>query len=72
MIALFAVGPALARTWFELAALVHLIAVVSLVYAGTRREAMREILAGALRTGLWISGFFLLFFVVFCLLAAWL
>ncbi|MCL6504640.1 MAG: hypothetical protein K6T86_18320 [Pirellulales bacterium] len=72
MSSLFAMVPALARSWFELAALVHLIAVVSLVYSGTRREAMREILYGALRSGLWISGFFVLFFVVFYLVAAWL
>jgi hypothetical protein len=69
---LFAMCPALARSWFELAALVHLIAVVSLVHSGTRREAMREIFAGALRTGLWISGFFAAFFAAFYLLAAWL
>lgn len=72
MYLLFAIWPGIARSWFELAALVHLIAVVSLVYSGTRREVMREILLGALRSGLWISGFFLVFFVAFYLLAAWL
>ncbi|MDO4569075.1 MAG: hypothetical protein Q4D38_01660 [Planctomycetia bacterium] len=47
----------------------YLIAVVSLVYAGTRHEKMKEIFSDAFRIMMWISGFsiavLILMFVLF-------
>jgi hypothetical protein len=46
--------------WYAL----PLIVAVSLVYAATRHEDMREIFAHALRIGLWIIGVMAILFVV--------
>jgi len=56
---------AVSQFWFA----VPLIVVVSLVYAATRHELMRPILAHATRTAVWISGFMVVVFVVLSLLS---
>lgn len=52
--------------WYAL----PLIVAISLVYAGTRYEAMSDILSRALRMASW-SVFFLALFFVFLFLIAW-
>jgi hypothetical protein len=46
--------------WYSL----PLIVAVSMVYSATRHEAMEAILAGAVRTGAWITGFMLVVFAI--------
>jgi len=52
--------------WYAL----PLVIAVSLVYAATRHEQMRPILAHAARVGLWIIGFMAVIFAVL-LLVSW-
>jgi len=52
------------RLWYAL----PLIVSVSLVYAATRHERVRDILHHAARTAVWIAGFMLLVFAVLYLL----
>ena len=56
---------AISQFWFA----VPLIVVVSLVYAATRHELMQPILAHAARTGVWITGFMVVVFVLLSLLS---
>jgi hypothetical protein len=56
---------ALSQFWFA----VPLIVVVSLVYAATRHELMQPILAHAARTGVWITGFMVVVYVLLQLLS---
>ncbi len=51
--------------WFA----VPLILSVSLVYAATRHEPMREVLSHAFRIGVWIVGFMAAVFVVLQVIA---
>lgn len=44
--------------------LIPLLVAISLVYAGTRQEAMEMILAHAWRTAVWIIGFMLVIFLI--------
>jgi hypothetical protein len=46
--------------WYALPAIIA----ISLVYAATRHERMRPILAHAARVGLWLVGFMFVVFVV--------
>ena len=46
-----------------------LIVVVSLVYSATRHELMQPILTHAARTGVWITGFMVVVFVLLSLLS---
>jgi hypothetical protein len=46
--------------WYALPAVIA----ISLVYAATRHEQMRPILAHAIRVGLWLVGFMFVVFVV--------
>lgn len=50
--------------WYALPAIIA----VSLVYAGTRHERMRPLLAHAARFGLWIVSFMLVVFAVIAVL----
>ena len=56
---------AISQFWFS----VPLIVLVSLVYAATRHELMQPILAHAARTGVWITGFMVVVFVLLTLLS---
>ncbi len=56
------------KLWYSL----PLIAAVSLVYAATRHEDMKPILAHATRFGIWIVGFMAVIFAVIYLVAWWL
>ena len=60
---LFAFGGDL---WYAL----PLIVAVSLVYAATRHEPMREIVRHAARVGSWIVGFMAVIFVVLAIISA--
>jgi hypothetical protein len=60
----FVLFAAISQFWFS----APLIVVVSLVYSATRHELMRPILAHAVRTAVWITGFM----VVVFLLLSWL
>lgn len=46
-----------------------IIAVISLVYSGTRHEKMSEILLQSYHTAVWLVGFMLILFVVLWLLS---
>jgi hypothetical protein len=65
---IFLLASRLSDFWYAL----PLIAAISLVYAGTRYEAMEDILARALRMAFWTVLFLSLFFVVLFLVAWWL
>jgi uncharacterized membrane protein len=52
--------------WYAL----PLIVAVSLIYSATRHEQMRDIINGALRTGIWISGFMLALFLILFLMSS--
>jgi hypothetical protein len=55
-----------ANFWYA----VPLVIAVSLVYAATRHEEMREILSHALRIGLWIVAFMAIIFVLLWFLSS--
>jgi spore maturation protein SpmA len=54
------------QVWFAL----PLIVVISLVYSGTRHEAMRSILSHATRLGLMIAGFMAAIMVALAVVSA--
>ena len=54
----------MADIWYSLPTIIA----ISLVYAGTRNEAMGPILRHAIRTGLWITGFMASFFLILWLI----
>jgi hypothetical protein len=54
-----------ADIWYCLPAIIA----ISLVYSATRHEAMGPILRHALRTGVWITGFMAVFFLILCLIS---
>ncbi len=54
-----------ADIWYCLPAIIA----ISLVYAATRHEAISPILGHALRTGLWITGFMAVFFLILWLIS---
>jgi hypothetical protein len=58
----------LSEIWFAL----PLIIAISLVYAGTRHEAMPVILMHAARVAGWISGFMALIWIVLLIVSWWL
>lgn len=58
----------LSEVWFAL----PLIVAISLVYAGTRHEAMSVILGHAARVASWITGCMSLIWVVLLLVSWWL
>lgn len=55
------------QLWYAL----PLIVAVSLVYAATRHEEMGQILAHALRIGVWIVGFMAVVFVILAAMSWW-
>jgi hypothetical protein len=61
---LFALAWTTNDMWYAL----PLIVSVSLAYSATRHERLRPILHHALRFGLWISGFMLVFWVILTLI----
>jgi hypothetical protein len=63
---------ALAMGWTDLWYALPLIVAISLVYAGTRYEDLREILPRAARMAGWTVFFLTLFFVILLLIAWWL
>ncbi|MGD0654956.1 MAG: hypothetical protein ABSA16_11465 [Thermoguttaceae bacterium] len=54
-----------ADIWYCLPAIIA----ISLVYSATRHEAMGPILRHSLRTGLWITGFMAVFFLILWLIS---
>lgn len=56
------------RMWYAL----PLIVAVSLVYAATRHELLAPILEHAIRFGVWLAGFLVIFYLVIAGLSTWL
>ena len=56
-----------ARIWYAL----PLIVVISLVYGATRHEYLREIVAHAIRSMIWVVGFMAIIFAVIFVAGYW-